>query len=98
MASLAAHRLRPLSDYPAHLQAYEELDSELLPIAAQLGEFTFDQLVAHVMAPKARALAPRWLASTSWRQLIKRCDHSMSSPRTYVLTEAGRHLLRTLRG
>lgn len=82
--------------YPDHLRKYESLDVELLPIAAQLGGFTFDDLAERVTNPRTRAAIPRWLASATWRELIKREDRiGMSSPRINRITGRGLAKLRT---
>lgn len=80
--------------YPDHLRAYESLDAELLPIAAQLHEFTFDDLAARVENPRTVSAIPRWLASATWRGLIERTDRGMASIRTNVVTERGLALLQ----
>lgn len=80
--------------YPEHLRAYESLDAELLPIAAELREFTFDDLAARVADPRVRAALPRWLASATWRGLIERTDRGMASLRTNAVTERGFSLLQ----
>jgi hypothetical protein len=82
---------RDQSEYPQHLRAYEALDRELLPVAGALDEFTFDDFVARVRSPRARAVAVRWLASAEWRRLIER---SLGSPRVYTTTPHGRDALR----
>lgn len=85
---------RDRREYPQHLRVFEAMDVELLPVAAQLGEFTFDELAQRVQSPKARAMAPRWLASAEWRDLIERRDQTVSSPRTYAMTRDGRTAAR----
>ena len=80
--------------YPEHLRAYETYDAVMLEAAQRLpSPFTFDDLVRAVLVqPKLRDVVPRWVASAEWRQLLERREASMSSPRTYALTEraAGR--------
>lgn len=81
-------------EYPDHLRAYESLDNELLPIAATLREFTFDDLVAGIADPKTRSAIPRWLAAAEWRGLIERTDRDMASLRTNAITDRGLAKLR----
>jgi hypothetical protein len=81
-------------EYPEHLKPYEELDTQLLPIAAQLGEFSYDALAVQIPDAKVRSVLPRWLASAEWRNLIERRDHGMSSQRTNVITDRGRAWLQ----
>lgn len=75
--------------YPDHLRAYEPLDSELLPLAALLGEFTYDDLASRVEDGKVRSVLPRWLASAEWRGLIERRDLDMASVRLNAVTPRG---------
>lgn len=71
--------------YPPHLRVYEQFDAQLLPLLAQLGEATFDDLSIRVTDRRARAALPRWLTSAEWRGLVERRDPSRAAPRTYVL-------------
>ena len=71
--------------YPAHLRAYEQFDAEILPLLAEIGHATFDDLSVRVTDPKARAVLPLWLASAEWRSLVERHDPSARRPRTYEL-------------
>lgn len=82
--------------YPEHLRSYHRYDEELLPIAARLGEFTFDQLAAQIEEPRLRAIAPRWLASAGWRGLVKRRKPAFGSPLVNAITERGLAELRAL--
>jgi len=75
--------------YPDHLRAYEPMDSELLPLAALLGEFTYDDLALRVEDGKVRAVLPRWLASAEWRGLIERRDGDLASVRVNAITPRG---------
>jgi hypothetical protein len=75
--------------YPDHLRAYESLDSELLPLAALLGEFTHDDLALRIENGKVRSVLPRWLASAEWRGLIERRDRDMTSVRLNAITPRG---------
>jgi hypothetical protein len=71
--------------YPAHLRAYEQFDAEILPLLADLGHATFDDLSIRVADPKVRAVLPRWLASAEWRSIVERHGPSAHQPRTYEL-------------
>jgi hypothetical protein len=75
--------------YPDHLRAYEPFDSELLPLAALLGEFTYDDLALRVDNGKVRSVLPRWLASAEWRGLIERRDADTASVRLNAVTPRG---------
>ena len=75
--------------YPDHLRAYESLDSDLLPLAALLGEFTYDDIALRVDNGKVRSVLPRWLASAEWRGLIERRDLDMASVRLNAITPRG---------
>ena len=75
--------------YPDHLRAYESLDTDLLPIAADLGEFTYDDLAWRIDSPKTRSVVPRWLASAEWRGLIERRDRDLASARINAITDRG---------
>jgi hypothetical protein len=79
--------------YPEHLRPYEDLDAELLPLAAELGRFTFDELTTVVADPKVRAVLPHWLSSAEWRALVARRDASMHSPREYEVSARGHDAL-----
>jgi hypothetical protein len=76
--------------YPAHLRLYEQFDSVVLPVVAQLEPATFDDLSMRIEDPKARAALPRWLASAEWRSLVERHEPSARGPRTYVLGSRAR--------
>lgn len=97
LSTLDSDRPRTLDgrEYPDHLKPYEAYDPELLPIAARIGEFTFDDLAARVPDPKMRAMIPRWLASAEWRGLIERHDRDMASVRLNAITDRGLAALRT---
>ena len=82
--------------YPDHLRAYEFLDSELLPLAADLGEFTYDDLALRVESGRVRSVLPRWLASAEWRGLIERRDRDMASVRLNAITSRGRTRLQRI--
>lgn len=86
-------RTRDGREYPEHLRVYEAYDERFLPLVAQLGDPTFDDLSIHVDDTHARAILPRWLASAEWRSLVERRDASMAAPRRYVLGPVGEHLL-----
>jgi len=75
--------------YPDHLRAYESLDADLLPLAALLGEFTYDDIALRVHSGKVRSVLPRWLASAEWRGLIERRDPEMASVRVNAITPRG---------
>lgn len=76
--------------YPEHLRAYEAYDDDLLPLIEVLGEATPTEIASQVDDPRLRSIVLRWMASAEWRDLIKRQDRDMRSPRTYRVSERGR--------
>jgi len=75
--------------YPGHLKAYEAYDDVLLPLVERLGEATPTEIASHVEDARLRSIVPRWMASAEWRDLIRRRDRDMHSPRTYRVSERG---------
>lgn len=58
--------------YPRHLKRYEEYDAAFLPISRKSRHaVAFDDLIEQVDDRQARAAAPRWIDSASWRGLIQ---------------------------
>lgn len=82
-------------EYPRHLRAFERFDDIILPAAARLPSFTFDQLAAAITDHRARAWSPGWLTSAEWRGLVERCPDRDDSPYTWRVTPRGRGAVRT---
>ncbi len=79
--------------YPPHLRSYEQFDAQFLPLLAELGQATFDDLSIRVADPKVRSALVRWLASARWRGLVERVDEPRRGPRAYALgPQAQAHL------
>lgn len=58
--------------YPSRLKRYEAFDEAFLPVFREASRsVTFDDLIERVDDRRARAAAPSWIDSASWRGLIK---------------------------
>lgn len=78
--------------YPLHLREFEAYDTVILAVLTEIEPATYDDIVAGIDDPKARAAVSTWLTSARSRGLIE-VDRSVPrrGPWTYTLGPRGRN-------
>jgi hypothetical protein len=80
--------------YPLHLREFETYDDVILPVVAEIGPATYDDIEARLDDRKTSAALSGWVTSAQWRGLIE-VDRSTPrrGPWTYSLGPRvrGRH-------